>query len=199
MKKECFLIGFIGAMVGNSIIFSYVAIGNTKYGTLADWVSGLGTIAAIFCAYWQIQEQRKEFSESKTYSLKIACGVQRHMKKIDCGEAITADRDLYIWAVNDGLTVGSFKFLGFCRKEDLKRIDTDDVIYNPDSSGLQQFLPHTTNDFELLHPGQVSKEKIIPMNSIDEALRNPQSIYILYMNPLGEIYKQEVIIRQGGE
>ena len=40
-------------------------ISKLEWGTVADWVSGIGSLIAIAFAYWQIAEQRKEYEEDK--------------------------------------------------------------------------------------------------------------------------------------
>lgn len=101
-------------MIGNGIVFLCVSLVSAKYGTLADWVSGLGTIAAIFFVYWQTDEQKRKFKESKTAKVEIAFGLQPHLEKSKNGGSVFGYPDYYIWVVNDGMSVGSFKFLGFC-------------------------------------------------------------------------------------
>lgn len=187
-------LGLVGALLGNAIIFTIYALFSAKYGTLADWMSGVGTVAAILFVYWQIAEQRKEFNESKTARLRIACGEQLHVEEAQDKGLVSDDTDYYIWAVNDGMRVGSFKFLGFCRKDEFNKINTEDIIFNPNNDGLQKLLPHSTNDFELLQPGQVSKEKIISSSMVMKRLSNPKAFYVLYMDAVGKIYKKEVRI-----
>lgn len=191
-KVKYLLIGLIGSLIGNGIIFFFIAWGSPKYGTLADWVSGLGTVAAIVFVYLQIDEQRREFNESKTAKLKIAFGQQPHMEKAEFGGRVFGKPDYYIWAVNDGMSVGSFKFLGFCRKDQFSKIDTNDVIFDPEHDGLQQLLPHSTNNFELLYPGQVSKERIVYSERVMERLNKPDDFYVIYMDAVGKIYKKEI-------
>lgn len=40
-------------------------VSKIDWGTVADWVSGIGSLIAIGFAYWQIAEQRKEYEEDK--------------------------------------------------------------------------------------------------------------------------------------
>lgn len=57
-----FVISFSSSFVGGIIC---ITITNKNIGSLADWVSGIGSLIAIAFAYWQIAEQRKEYEEDK--------------------------------------------------------------------------------------------------------------------------------------
>lgn len=56
------LISFISAILGGVICIS---ISHKNLGSFADWLSGLGSIAAIGVAYYQIYEQRNEYEKDK--------------------------------------------------------------------------------------------------------------------------------------
>lgn len=56
------LISFISAILGGAICIS---ISQKNLGSFADWLSGLGSIAAIAFAYWQIHEQKVEYENDK--------------------------------------------------------------------------------------------------------------------------------------
>ena len=56
------VISFSSSFVGGIIC---ITITNKNIGSLADWVSGIGSLIAIAFAYWQIAEQRKEYEEDK--------------------------------------------------------------------------------------------------------------------------------------
>ena len=46
--------------------------GYENLGTAADWVSGIGSAAAIIFAYWQIDEQRKQYEKEKIPLFEIS-------------------------------------------------------------------------------------------------------------------------------
>lgn len=189
------LIGFVGALIGNGIVFLVLAFGSSKYGTLADWVSGLGTVIAILFVYLQIDEQRKEFEEKQVAKVSIAISKQTTLKKsLDGNGKVLTDPEYYIWAVNDGLSSGSFMFLGFCREDEFKYIKDDDknVIYNHHHDLYHDLQPYTNKDYQSLKPGQISKTEKIQEKILDQQLRNPDSFYVLYMSATGEIYKRKV-------
>lgn len=189
--------GLIGSLIGNGIVFFFFAFTSSKYGTLADWVSGIGTVAAIFFVYWQIDEQKREFKEETSSKVSISFSKQFTMENVEIGK-IPGEPKYYIWAVNTGLSSGSFIFLGFCRKEDFKYIrdEEKDVVYNPDHGMLHDFKPYTRDDFQPLKPGEISKQEIVPEKLIDEYLNHPKDFYVLYMSATGKIDKREIKINE---
>ncbi len=194
--KKYLWVAFISAFLGSSLVFTIFSCFSNKHGTLAEWISGIGTIAAILFVYWQIDEQRKEFQLSKKYSIQIAFIPQVHYESTKDGGKLFENYDYYIWAVNDGMAVGSFKFLGFCRKDEFNKIRTEDVIFDPKNNGLNKLLPHPTNKFELLHPGEVSEEIVVNSLIVLEGLRHPNAFYVIYMDALGKIYKKEIVLEK---
>ena len=180
----------ITCLFGNGLVFLLFSFTSDKYGTLADWVSGLGTIAALIFVYVQIEEQQKEFNETTKIDLSIAVTSVNHIEDMGSGiRAMSAKTDLHVWAVNSGMRPSSFKFLGFCNIADFERIESDSsVIYDPRAL----LLDPKTNDFQLLQPGQVSKEEIYDQKVILDNLGNPSSFYVIYMNATGELFKSEV-------
>ena len=63
-----FVISFSSSFVGGIIC---ITITNKNIGSLADWVSGIGSLIAIAFAYWKNAEQRKEYDEDKS-KLKLS-------------------------------------------------------------------------------------------------------------------------------
>lgn len=162
---------------------------------LSNWIAGIGNLVAILFVYWQLKEQQKEFNESNKIDLQIAFNQQFHAEKTDDGGNLLGDIDYYIWAVNNGSKTSSFKFLGFCRGDDISKIDKSNVIIDPKHYELTQLLPHKTNDFELLQPGKVSNEYVVSSKKILSSLHHPDSFFVIYMNATGKIFKREVLIR----
>ena len=50
-------LGLIGALIGNSVVFIFISFFSDKYGTLADWMGGFGTIAAFLAVFWQVKKE----------------------------------------------------------------------------------------------------------------------------------------------
>lgn len=51
--------GLIGAVFIDGIAFTIFSLASGKYGDLADWISGLGTLAAFFAVFWQQRKQEE--------------------------------------------------------------------------------------------------------------------------------------------
>ena len=185
------IVVLITTLIGNGLVFLLFSFVSNKYGTLADWVSGLGTIVALIFVYVQIEEQQKEFNETTKIDLSIAVISVNHIEDMGSGiRAMSAKNDIHVWAVNSGMRPSSFKFLGFCNIADFEKIESDSsVIYDPQ----MLLLDPKTNDFQLLQPGQVSKEEICDQKSVVESLGNPLSFYAVYMNATGELFKGKVV------
>ena len=56
-KIKYIAFGLIGALIGNGMVFVFVSFFSNKYGTLADWMGGLGTIAAFLAVFWQVKKE----------------------------------------------------------------------------------------------------------------------------------------------
>lgn len=52
----------------NGIIITFIS--KLEWGTVADWVSGIGSLIAIGFAYWQIAEQRKQYKKDKADEIR---------------------------------------------------------------------------------------------------------------------------------
>lgn len=53
-KIKYISLGLAGALIGNSIVFVFISFFSDKYGTLADWLSAIGTCGATFTALYTI-------------------------------------------------------------------------------------------------------------------------------------------------
>lgn len=67
--KKYWVVLILGILTGACISWVAIAFFNgilrKNFGSLADWLSGVGSLLAIAFAYWQIYEQRKEFEINK--------------------------------------------------------------------------------------------------------------------------------------
>ena len=63
-------IAIFGGIIGTAL--SLTIWHQNNIGTLADWVSGIGSVVAIVFAYLQIREQRDEYEDDKKHQKEIA-------------------------------------------------------------------------------------------------------------------------------
>lgn len=197
--RKSLCIGFGGGILGNALIFAIFSLITPKYGTLAEWISSIGTISSLIFVYWQIDEQRIEFQKSRSRDFQIAFSLQPQVSKTKNGGIMLGKRDYYIWGVNAGMVPVSFKFIGFCKKKDFKHIKDQNVVYNPYITGFEKLLPHPTNDFENLKPGQISKEHKFSEDEVLKNLDKCSKFFVLYMDALGKIYKREINVTYNHE
>lgn len=101
-------------------------------GSLADWVSGLATAFALIFAYIEIKNSREQFEKEHQPELIVYTGwkdtlfLKKNKNKIG-----SYDRkldlpgvQLHIIPVNKGLAAGIYRYLGICKKEDLKEVSS---------------------------------------------------------------------------
>lgn len=167
-------------------------------GSWADWVSGIGSFVAIIFIYIQIKQSDQHQRENLYYNFKIAIG-QRRMVKSD---GISSEYELIFWGTNDGHVSGSFKFIGFCtpdtfdytNKEHISGvvIDTHKKIEELDST---YSLGIKCREFEKVESGGVSSEITVPMNAIDLNYKENETVCVVYMDPLGKLYKNDLLPR----
>lgn len=175
------------------LIIIKVARDNNNYGSLADWVGGIGTVCAIFYTNKQIAEQRKEFNESKEIRLRIGYKVEPVMTPIGNGERKPNGHILHIFASNIGLAPTSLKFIGLCEEKYLSNLIGDDTVtYDPEYGNMRIFLQDdkVKIHFKLIQPGQVCEE--IPYN-IEKYLDSAQpkgNIHAIYLDAAGEYHTQ---------
>lgn len=173
-----------------------------EHGSVADWFSAIGTLGAIIAVYFQIREQRIEFEKDKEANLKIAIGVRR-MRSLSKGITyFSAESEYFFWATNYGNMTGSFKFIGMCKKDDYSKIEKaspenrvseiSNVVIDPDLQ-YQDFIGDKSREFEKIEPKSVSKQITIPENAVIQQFGKKFDLYILYMDPVGKLFKKEII------
>lgn len=201
-KRETVLLIMLTFIFGEAIVFMVLALNQGDFGSLADWLSGMGSIGAIIGVYYQVNEQRKEFEQNRTANLTIAVW-QQHIRRKEKSGSITIlkDEELRFWATNTGDVVGSFKFIGFCKVTDFKKISNTDsnksaevrqqLIIDPDPIyGLQL----NDREFERIEPKAVSKPIGVALDQIELNFKNEKNIYLLYMDPIGKLFKKEIFL-----
>lgn len=95
-------------------------------GSLADWVSGIATVLALIFAYAEIRNSREQFEKEHKPELMVYTGWKDTLfltkSNDDRSMLDLSGVKLHIVPVNKGLATGIYRYLGICRKEDLKRI-----------------------------------------------------------------------------
>lgn len=196
------LLGFIGGVIGCALVFVVRTFSTLEYGTLAEWVSGLSTLTALGFAFWQIQEQKREFEENRTAKVAISVNNQIVLAPFLDGGNLPSEPNLYIWAVNVGMASGSFMFLGFCRKDEFKYIHDlkRNVVFNPNHDmNSDSFKPYTKDDFQNLKPGELTEQVKYSPQDLKKRLNNPSRVYVMYMSATGKIAKREIYLGEDGD
>lgn len=167
-------IAIFGGIIGTAL--SLTIWHQNNIGTLADWVSGIGSVVAIVFAYWQIDEQRKEYEEDRNYEKEKEKFSNRAYFGITYGNYVNeGEKIVYNWnyCISENLfDYNSDKKIFFVNETMtgnsliiVKNYSSANAIncllkveYNDNSSD--------TFDFENLQPGD--KKTIIPNKLIDK-------------------------------
>lgn len=119
--------GIVGGII--TVVFVTGNIPIQRLGTLADWVSGLGTVAALVFAYQEIKNSREQFEKEHSAELKVhtswkdmACIEKDENKEVGNASIDLSGVLLHIVPINRGLATGIYRYLGVCRKVDLDDI-----------------------------------------------------------------------------
>lgn len=190
-----YIIGFI---VGTGVVGILVSISRGDFGSVADWVSGIGSFCAILAVFYQVKEQRKEYEKDRTAHLLIACWTRNKMHNSSNGGKVFGDRELAFWATNDGNTAGSFKFIGIGTLELYNKIehaktDNEKGEYLEQLCGVDGvFSMESEKPFEKIEPKCVSKTETISMRYIDSKFEKGERLCLVYMDPIGNTYGKEI-------
>lgn len=208
LRKYIALVLFIFFIVGQACIFIIVDVFKGQFGSVADWVSGLGAVFAILAVGWQIDEQRREFNEDKNAEIKVAVGEttiqEESWKKRADGKTeftVITKRVLRTYAYNVGYSAGSFMFIGFATKDTLEKIKefdphsfgNDPISQVIDPAAQLMLVPE--REFEKVDSRGVSKPIDYDISLLKKNFDEGSIIYSVYMDPLGEIYYSESPIK----
>lgn len=97
------------------------------WGSVADWISGLGSVAAIIFAFFQIGINRKQFKKVHQAKLQVYSTWKDSLKIRKDNKSGNADVEvpgpvLHIVPVNIGLADGIYRYLGICQKQNIEQI-----------------------------------------------------------------------------
>jgi len=120
------LVGLFGILIG-----ALINAKGEELGSWADWISGIGTVAALFFAYNEIINSRKQFekeheSKLQVYSSWKDSAILKRKKNAHQEDGNTEVNlpglALHIVPVNVGLSDGVYRYFGICKNDDLKTI-----------------------------------------------------------------------------
>lgn len=130
--RQCwhlFLILLLG-MLGGGIVVLLKNGFNDSTGSIADWVSGIGTLGALIFAYKEIIDSRKQFDEEHKAKLKVYANWKEPLNlKVEETETnkilhtdLNGEISLHIIPVNKGLASGIYRYFGICKAEKVGEI-----------------------------------------------------------------------------
>ena len=122
------LVGLFGILIG-----ALINAKGEELGSWAAWVSGIGTVAALFFAYSEIINSRKQFEKEHESKLQVYSSwkdsVKLELKPKESenqggGNATinSSGLELHVVPVNTGLSGGVYRYFGICKKKDFKKI-----------------------------------------------------------------------------
>ncbi|MEL1262335.1 MAG: hypothetical protein ABS893_01700 [Aerococcus urinaeequi] len=171
-----------------------------EWGSVADWVSGVGSVLAIFFVYRQIKQQTDQHNEEKGHDFQIAMGTRSVSKEIfPGGTVITGDTEIFFFGTNSGMMPSSFKYIGICKakeyeilKKNHQKSAIDHQSYEDPEVSSFDFVYASggkKNKFERVLPGDVSEEISVSSNSVIKGVQeSSEDLYLVYMDVLGVIY-----------
>ncbi|WP_278319729.1 hypothetical protein [Latilactobacillus sakei] len=202
MNFRTVIVAMIAFFVGISLTLMGLSFNKGDFGSVADWVSGVGSIFAIVAVYQQIKQSDKQYRLDKQSNLLIASGIRKIKNTDENGiEITTSKEELLFWGTNDGNTAGSFKFIGICTKkqyleiinsehDNLKSKNIDNYIIDP---VLEVVIGLEERKFELIEPHCVSSEISIPLEYINNNWSKDREICLVYMDAVRNLYKKDII------
>lgn len=109
--------GFIGGCV-TFIVFKQLPYIPEKYGSLADWVSGIGSIGSILFVWKQMKQDQIRYDDSYKPNLEVHTTERRMVLQIQNITQVTKVIELAIYGTNTGKVAGYYKFMGICDSVD---------------------------------------------------------------------------------
>lgn len=196
--------GIIGGLLGGMLclIILAIAYNNSEvFGNVADWVSGVGSVTAIYFVYRQIKQQTDQHSEEKGHYFEIAIGgrMMRHSDEKNAIVTSSGEQEIFFFGTNSGMMPSAFKYIGICNSEDysiLKENHDKSLIdhKNYTDPQIQSFdfsydLGIKQRKFERVLPGDVSEEIVVSMEKLQHHFKGKcDNLYLVYMDVLGAIY-----------
>lgn len=200
MKWANWIVSIISFFLGIFFVLMYMSFIKGDFGSVADWVSGIGSVLAIVAVYQQIKQSDKQYHLNNQANMAIALG-RRNIIEVDHNEGRTrSDKlELYFWGVNDGQIADSFRFLGICTQEEFEIIeDKKSKDLNAYSQGINQYIIDPDNsiqsgfverEFELINPRCKTETVSVSFEVIKDKWKNNGKLCVVYMNIMGDLYR----------
>lgn len=195
--------GTIGGLLGGilCLIILAIAYNNSEvFGNVADWLSGVGSVTAIYFVYRQIKQQTDQHGEEKGHDLQIALSNRVIKKAVNSGGIIIdGETEIFFFGTNNGMMPSSFRYIDVYTSENFEILKANheksavDHRFYKDPEGLGLEFRYSSGDtkrkFERVLPGDISEEITIPSKSITSlAEGNSEKLYLVYMDVLGVVY-----------
>lgn len=191
-------------------------------GDAGTWFSGIFTALAVIVAFFEISESRKSFEREHSSSLKLFTTYHLILGEDASDENKTQNDNvivetLQITPLNNGLSTGTYRFLGVCKtrdklfmqkvlkktrlgsvtREEIFKFDIKIYTYNQvdklDVDGTTLLYPTTNRVFETIKAGEVGKiqnldvVKILKKLKVDKNNRSTR-LSIIYVDSLLNSY-----------
>ncbi|MBZ1508865.1 hypothetical protein [Leuconostoc mesenteroides] len=175
-------------------------IGTLDWGNVADWVSGIGSVIAIFFVYRQIKQQTDQHNEEKGHDFQIALSNRSINKEIvPVGNIMCGETEIFFFGTNSGMMPSSFKYIDIYTSESFEILKSNhkksaiDHKFYDDPEGLDLEFEYSSGDkknrFERILPGDISEEIVIPSKAVTQITNGKsKNLYVVYMDVLGVIY-----------
>ncbi|UXI84008.1 hypothetical protein NYZ94_08430 [Ligilactobacillus salivarius] len=164
-------------------------------GWLGFWGGYLGAVISIFAVFYQIRKQKEKFDKNNSIDfLIIATPKKRDVNKKDVNKGRNTTEQRLDWAFsvyNIGNKAGSIKFLGFCTKDDFRKLkkgeEDESVISTPT-------IPSSSGKFLRVDYGEVSEDIWMDKSSMNKLYGEGKKLLVVFQDPLGKYYTQEIVV-----
>lgn len=179
-----------------------------KFGNVADWLSGMGSVIAIFFVYAQIKQQSRISEEQKSHDFVIVINAQYKVQKNRAGGVtLKNERELVFLGTNKGMMPSSYKYVGitdpgtYKKTLDLreKEKNSDEPLDYPpiESFQFEYDLGIKKREFETVEPGGVSSPEVVDLQNVMENFKDKSDeLVVVYMDVLGQLYSRRLILTE---
>lgn len=197
--------GVAGGLLG-LLFLAIISNDPEKFGNVADWLSGVGSVIAIFFVYAQIKQQSRISDEQKAHDFVIVINERLKTKKDKTGVMrLKSIRELIFFGTNKGMMPSSYVYIGITDPNTFKKIldlreqekNTDEPLKYPAIERFQSEydLGIKQREFETVEPGGVSSPEVVDLQNVMENFKDKSDeLVVVYMDVLGELYSRRLIL-----